>query len=659
MSVAALAAAVGIGAIGQAGAASFQVTNTSASGAGSLAQAITDANNAGGADTIGFAPGLTGTITPAGGLTVTGPTTVAGPGAGVVTVSSRFEIAPTATATISGLTIDGGTLTGGEGTPGSATGEAGGDGDGGAGGVATGGNGIGGPADGGAIDNRGDLVIDRVVVTGGRGIGGIAGPVSGTGGRGGNAGGAPGQHGGPGGSGTSGSGAAGDVRGVGIFNAGTMTVRASTVSGNSATASDGGDATATGGDGGFGIAFAGGPAVGGPGGEGRATGARGGDALGVGIFNAGTMTIEASTITNNTATAGNGGDATAKGGNGSSGGTAGLGGAGGAATAIGGRGGDVRGAGIFNAGTLELRTSTVFGNRVVGGAPGSPSATDGSNGAFNMGGRATATAGAAGLGFGAGVDSEPAAGASASLRSVTLASNSGSIGANLRSTGTLTVVNSIMSNPLGGPNCAGTVSSGGFNLDSGTSCGLAQPGDQQSADPQLGLLQDNGGPTATSAPAQTSPAIDGGIGGGLTTDQRGLPRPSDFAAFTNAPGGDGSDIGAVELVAPPPPPNEALPFTVEVTAAKKQKGTKLRATITCSKACESDALGKGKAGGDRFKTKVTSLSLASGTPTAVKLKLKKGDRGDVAGEKGKATIAVTATAGSETAADSSKVKLKP
>ncbi len=37
---------------------------------------------------------------------------------------------------------------------------------------------------------------------------------------------------------------------------------------------------------------------------------------------------------------------------------------------------------------------------------------------------------------------------------------------------------------------------------------------------------------------------------GLTTDQRGLPRPFDFGAITNA--GDGSDIGAVELQATPP-----------------------------------------------------------------------------------------------------------
>ena|SRR5208282_4891962 len=37
---------------------------------------------------------------------------------------------------------------------------------------------------------------------------------------------------------------------------------------------------------------------------------------------------------------------------------------------------------------------------------------------------------------------------------------------------------------------------------------------------------------------------------GLTTDQRGFPRPFDFASVTNASGGDGSDIGAFELERP-------------------------------------------------------------------------------------------------------------
>jgi hypothetical protein len=63
----------------------------------------------------------------------------------------------------------------------------------------------------------------------------------------------------------------------------------------------------------------------------------------------------------------------------------------------------------------------------------------------------------------------------------------------------------------------------------------------------LGPLRDNGGPTATIAPAPGSPVIDTGSAFGLTTDQRGQPRPSEFASIANA--GDGSDIGAYEAQA--------------------------------------------------------------------------------------------------------------
>jgi fibronectin-binding autotransporter adhesin len=643
-----------VGALGQADAASFQVTNTNASGAGSLAQAVTDANNAGGADTITFAPGVTGTID-AGVLTITGPTTIAGPGAASLTVSTRLSIDTTATAAISELTIDGGTMSGGNAAPGDGTGSPGVPT--GTGGSATGGNAFGGNADGGAVDNEGELVLDRVVVTGGKGTAGSASGATGQGGAGGNGNTAFGT-GGPGGSGTSGSGAAGDVRGVGVFNGGSMTLRDSTVTGNSGVAGDGGDANALGGAGGVGGSAGGGNGAGGAGGAGASTGANGGDVRGVGVYNAGTMTIEGSTITGNSAGGGSGGDAHATGGSGGPFVGAFPGGAGGSATATGGAGGDALGAGVFNAGTLELRNSTISGNSATAsGTAGTATQTNGTT-TTAPGGQATATAGRAGISGGSGLQNETSGSASATLRSVTIATNRADLGANLRSTGTLTISNSIVANPNAGPNCDGAITSGGFNIDSGTSCGFAQAGDLSATDPQLGLLQDNGGPTATHAPAQTSPAIDHGSAGGLTTDQRGFARPSDFSGIPNASGGDGADIGAVELVAPSvePPPAE---LTVEVTARGKQKGTKLRATITCSKDCDLNARAKGKAGGDKFKTKPTSVSLPAGVATNVKLKLKKGDRRDVAGEKGKATIAVTATAGGESATDSSKVKLKP
>ena len=83
-------------------------------------------------------------------------------------------------------------------------------------------------------------------------------------------------------------------------------------------------------------------------------------------------------------------------------------------------------------------------------------------------------------------------------------------------------------------------------LDGGTITGTAL-----TTDPRLGALGNNGGPTPTMAPAQNSPAIDAGAAFGLTRDQRGLARPSNFLDVPNA--ADGSDIGAVERQAPAAP----------------------------------------------------------------------------------------------------------
>jgi CSLREA domain-containing protein len=63
--------------------------------------------------------------------------------------------------------------------------------------------------------------------------------------------------------------------------------------------------------------------------------------------------------------------------------------------------------------------------------------------------------------------------------------------------------------------------------------------------PLLGPLANNGGPTMTHALLAGSPAIDAG-NSGLTTDQRGQPRPVDDLNLPNAAGGNASDIGAYE-----------------------------------------------------------------------------------------------------------------
>jgi hypothetical protein len=95
--------------------------------------------------------------------------------------------------------------------------------------------------------------------------------------------------------------------------------------------------------------------------------------------------------------------------------------------------------------------------------------------------------------------------------------------------------------------------------------------------PQLGPLAPNGGSTETQKPAATSPVVDAGSAFSLTSDQRGLGRPFDAPTIPSAAGGDGSDIGAVELQAgdvPPAPPTPATPGSTTPSTKKKCKKKK-------------------------------------------------------------------------------------
>jgi len=93
------------------GASTHTVTNTDASGPGSLRQAILDANASGGHDTVTFAPGVSGIIV----LTSTLPEiddhlTIVGPGADTLAISGDnsyrvLRVASGVTVTISGVTI--------------------------------------------------------------------------------------------------------------------------------------------------------------------------------------------------------------------------------------------------------------------------------------------------------------------------------------------------------------------------------------------------------------------------------------------------------------------------------------------------------------------------------------------------------------------------
>jgi hypothetical protein len=100
----------------------------------------------------------------------------------------------------------------------------------------------------------------------------------------------------------------------------------------------------------------------------------------------------------------------------------------------------------------------------------------------------------------------------------------------------------IVAGSTAGANCTGAApaEAAGYNLDSGTSCGFAKSTDLNSANPVLGPLRHNGGPTKTETPLPGSPAIGNGgtpATGCPSTDQRGFPRPS----------GPACDIGSVEV----------------------------------------------------------------------------------------------------------------
>jgi hypothetical protein len=468
-------------------------------GSGSLRAAVNAANATAANDVIRFDPGIGGTIAlTSGELAITNPVRIVGPGPSEITVSGTdesriFRVRSGVVATIALLTISDGFV--------------------------------------GGTDSQ-DAGVEGTD-------------------------GAPGDDGDPAAAAaSSGSNAFGGA----IFNAGRLTLAGVVVSDSSAVGGAGGEATATGGAGGTG---AGGTlgGTGGSGGAATATGGTGGAAAGGGVFNRGTLRLLHSTVTDNAAVGGDGGDATAVGGAGGAGGagtvTGGNGGNGGTATGTGGDGGIGVGGGVVNVGgRLTVTNSTVSGNLGAGGPGGDGDATGGQGGAAGDGlvldgspgapGGSNSAVGDRGVGAGGGVVNDNT-GAGTTLVDTTIAFNEAETGANLAGF-RITARSTIVSDPLGGgENCAGAPASNGYNIDSGTSCNFDAATDQEATDPELGPLADNGGPTPTHLPAPTSPAIDQGAPAGPTIDQRGLPRPVNFPDIPNAPGGDGSDVGAVEV----------------------------------------------------------------------------------------------------------------
>jgi hypothetical protein len=140
--------------------------------------------------------------------------------------------------------------------------------------------------------------------------------------------------------------------------------------------------------------------------------------------------------------------------------------------------------------------------------------------------------------------------------------------AGLTAAGTIVAQNSV-------PDCSGTVTDGGYNLDSDGTCGLTATGSKAHAAAVLGALADNGGPTLTVPPGTASAArnaIPVGSAGCVTNgvDQRGKPRSN--------PANGKCDIGAVEAAVVNPK------ITLKATAPHLHSGW-YRGTVTVHSTC--------------------------------------------------------------------------
>jgi predicted outer membrane repeat protein len=203
------------------------------------------------------------------------------------------------------------------------------------------------------------------------------------------------------------------------------------------------------------------------------------------------------------------------------------------------------GGAICNGGTLTITDSTLSNNSSQGNNAGYGGAI------FNYAGTLTVTnstfSGNAATTSGGAIYSQ---GGTVQISNSTIGNNPENIGGGgaLSNAGSSVLIqNSIVANSANGGNCAGTITSDGYNLSSDSTCNFSSTGDLNNKNPKLGALHKNGGPTETMALQKGSPALDAGnpagcrdfSGNPLKTDQRGLPRPG---------GGEttGCDMGAYE-----------------------------------------------------------------------------------------------------------------
>jgi predicted outer membrane repeat protein len=552
------------------------VTRTADSGPGSLRQAITDSLSG---DVIRFRTNGVITLT-SGELSITNNVNLIGPGASILAISGNnssrvFNIPAGATTSISGLTIRDGRTTNG-----ASSGSAGGLGSPGVPGEA-GGHG-GGIFNSGALTLTGCILLNNVTGNGGNGGDGVVGGVGGQGGAGGSggtggngggfynmgtakiygcsfsgnstgnggAGGSGGNTGPPrprcfgshcyGGFGLHGAGGSGGHGGAIWHEQGNLWIAGSSFIGN---ACGFGGRGGTNGWPGFGLNGSGGSGggiynrhslvatncsfvgnKGGPGVFGSVSGSDGMGGNGGAVHNEGTFTVLTSSFSDNSVWfpgghSGNGGAI-------SSTGTLSS-----VASTFSGNfaGGD--GGAIYNTGSLDLRSCTLSGNSCN-----APWLNGGGGGIWSMTSR------------------------EATISGGTIVSNQAFQGAGIlnRLGSTRCVIRGtlIAGNLSTSPNreLFGAFESRGHNLVGTGGSGLADGingdlvgSEEAPINPFIGPLQDNGSPVFTHALLAGSPAIDAGRNSGVAFDARGQPRTIDNPAVTNASGGDGTDIGALEV----------------------------------------------------------------------------------------------------------------
>jgi hypothetical protein len=281
-------------------------------------------------------------------------------------------------------------------------------------------------------------------------------------------------------------------------------------------------------------------AIGGPGGSQNQFGdsGNGGNGLGGGIANLGTLTFISSTLVNNSASGGPGGPITD-----------------GANPGAGGQG---WGGALYNEGSVNFTIVSVTGNAAVAGTGLGGPGTGSGGGIFNYGTvglivSTVASNSATGSSFdsGGGIQNY----GTLNILDATIAGNQADYSGGLGGGGTMG--NSILAlntATASSPDGSGTITSTDFNLIQNTA-GLTISGvtthNITGQNPLLGPLQDNGVADyafgfsmLTLKPLPGSPVIDKGQSG--NSDQLGRTRPFD-GSIANAAGGNGADIGAVEI----------------------------------------------------------------------------------------------------------------